>query len=218
MNLKYPHTLFIVISVVGIIIVLWGINALFMNMILREPDWKMVKNIQQQEEEQNLKHWQGYTNTEYGFSFQHPPMTNRTECSDNQCTLNVIFGTGNFRELVGVRTADAPTKRFYFGVLVKTDPMFMDLHTYVERQRQSISNVTRDYHRMGIGGTVDYVLKEVQVAGVNGYVIETTPYVTEYPRRRFFLPLKENQLLLLLEMYRSSDDILSTFIIDQNQE
>lgn len=203
-----------VIAFVIAIIILFALNELILKVILRDPAWKTAQDMQERKETQNTAVSQTYENKEYHFSFTHPPMTKRTEYTENDQMLNVAFGTENFKEIVAVREADAGTKLHFFGVLVKQN-FTGDLPAYVTRQSDVLKNIARNANR---NDTSEYVVKDVKIDGVSGYVIETVSTDMNQTSRRFFIPLSKTDVLLIIEINkkRPIDDILATFKIRQD--
>lgn len=200
----------LLLAVIIALVVISSANALLIKLITKEPAWVQTKK----EEEKVIYNWQKYHNKEFNFSFQYPPETKLVSCWNNDCVLNVMFGSEIFKEIVAVRNIIGPTKRYFMGVLVKTDLSDMSLREYVKKQREIIKNVSLNNRKtLGQDLNIDFVIKDIEVDKMPGYVIETVSSDKDGPSRRFFIPLGNKQVLLILEIDRNIDNVLSKFKI-----
>ncbi|OGG15711.1 hypothetical protein A3D77_01645 [Candidatus Gottesmanbacteria bacterium RIFCSPHIGHO2_02_FULL_39_11] len=198
-----------------VIVFLIFLSNLIMKQIAREPEWLVERNRLANEEKIRTSDWQIYKNDEYYFKFQNPPMTKVDDCIITDCSLSVVFGSENYKELYGIKNANGPTRKYFMGIMVKTSPLEVSLKEYVENQKNAIKNISlSNREALGKDLNVDWIVKTSEIENIQGYVIETVNYDDNTPSRRFFIPLKNNQLLVILEVGRNIDDILSKFVFN----
>ena len=194
-----------------IFIALVGLSSLLIKIITGQPLWKFTG----EKPTSVSTGWQQYISKEYGFSFQYPSGMILDECWNNTCGLNVTFGSENFKEIAALRNKTGPTKRYSWGVLIKEEPLVGALRDYVEQQREIIRNVTLNSRQgSGLIPAIDFVVKEIEIDTTSGYVIETISSDSDIPRRRFFLPIRNQETVIILEIENSKYDILSHFKIN----